>query len=748
MNIIRPSLGRRQFLKQTAGLTFAISLPGLTGHAQGVNSSGGAPSDHSGYQINAYVNISVNGQIVIYSPSTEMGQGVMTSLPLIVSEDMDADWDDVVVRPSPNFGDVYGDPLFLNMIFTASSRSVHVYYERLRIFGAQAREVLLRNAADYWQVNRTELRTEPSVVLHDKTGKRLSYGEIARFGKVPGSLPELQLSDLKSPADFRLIGKALPRRHIKDKADGSFQYSIDIQPPGLVYAAVVRSPVYGAGIATVNDAGASLIPGVSGVYRNGQEVAVVADSFWAALKGRSKLEVTWQSQGKVDTYENRTALSEHIELARNPPQPGFPWDAAGDINAGFNAASTVMEGEYQTGYAYHAAMEPLNAVIQIKDGGQRVEAWVGTQAPAYTVDAIARVAGVDRASVELYRMPMGGGFGRRAVYSMDFVTSAVWLSKKLGKPVKVVWDREDDIRYGYFKPMTAHRLRAALDNKGRIQAWHHRVACEEPLTRHDKPITEAWGNIPLITMLGSAHRAEDRLPLIDAYYLPNRLVEHIPVDTGIRVHAMRGVGAAPNKFAIESFIDEIAARLDTDPLTYRLRLLARSARAKRVLNTVALMARWDEKRDGTALGVAYSHYGESLVAAVAEVSLDTAGYVIKVHHFWLAADVGIAIQPDNLRAQLEGGVIYGLSNCLKENLTLKNGIVQQTNFHDYPLLRANEAPAIHVEIIDSTEHPTGAGEMGTVIAPCTVANAFARLTGKRLRQMPFLPEQVRKVVSA
>ena len=498
----------------------------------------------------------------------------------------------------------------------------------------------------------------------------------------------------------------------------------------------------------MDDTDVTSIPGVSGVYRHGQEVAVVADSFWTALKGRSKLEVTWQSQGKVNSYNNEIALSEHIELARNPPQPGFPWDAAGDINAGFNAVSTAVEGEYQTGYAYHAAMEPLNAVIWVKEGGRRVEAWVGTQAPAYTVEAIARLTGADRTAVELHRMPMGGGFGRRAVFSMDFVTSAAWLSKKLGKPVKVVWDREDDIRYGYFKPMTAHRLRAALDNKGRIQAWHHRVACEEPLTRHDKPITEAWGNIPLITMLGSAHRAEDRSPLIDAYYLPNRLVEHIPLDTGIRIHAMRGVGAAPNKFAIESFIDEIAAHLDIDSLTYRLRLLERSERAKRVLNTVARMARWHEKRDGTALGIAYSHYGESLVAAVAEVSLDTAGYAIKVHNFWLAADVGIAIQPDSLRAQLEGGVIYGLSNCLKENLTLKNGIVQQTNFHDYPLLRANEAPAIHVEIVESTEHPTGAGEMGTVIAPCTVANAFARLTGKRLRQMPFLSEQVRKVVGA
>jgi len=289
-------------------------------------------------------------------------------------------------------------------------------------------------------------------------------------------------------------------------------------------------------------------------------------------------------------------------------------------------------------------------------------------------------------------------------------------------------------------------LRAAIDSEGNIQAWHHRVACEDPLRRHEPLLYQGWGEIPLISMLGSEHRADDGSPLPHAYNLPVRLVEHIAVDTGIRVYAMRGVGAGPNKFAIESFIDLIAAKLQLDPLAYRQHLLQQSPRAQNVLRRVAELARWSEPREGRALGIGYSHYADSLVAGIAEVSISQARNEIKVHEFWLVADIGVVVQPANVRAQLEGGVIYGLSNCLKENLTIHNGIAQQTNFHDYRVLRMNETPAVHVELIASAEHPTGAGEAGTIVAPCAVANAFASLTGKRLSQMPFLPEQVRKLL--
>jgi isoquinoline 1-oxidoreductase subunit beta len=386
--------------------------------------------------------------------------------------------------------------------------------------------------------------------------------------------------------------------------------------------------------------------------------------------------------------------------------------------------------------------------VSVSSDDKTAEAWVGTQVPAYTIAAIARATGINETAITLHRNVMGGGFGRRAIYTMDYVGTAAWLSKRIHKPVKVTWDREDDIRYGFFRPLTAHHLRAGLDQQGNILAWHHRVACEEPLNRYDKELPKVWGPIPLITMLGSEHQKEDRTPLIDAYALPDRLVEHMPVDSGIRVFAMRGVGATPNKFAIESFIDEIAASINKDPLDYRLQLLKQSSRGQTVLKRVAKMCDWRAQRKDRALGISYSYYGGSLTAAVAEISLDSKRYEIRVHNVWVAADVGIAVQPDNVRAQYEGGVIYGLSNCLKERINIKDGMVQQSNFHDYSLLRINEAPNIEVEVLDSSEHPTGVGELGTVIAPCAVANAFAKLTGRRLHYMPFFSEQIRNVLQA
>lgn len=746
------SAGRRDFLKQGAGLTFALALgtvakAALAGDALSDSAGAAAPGD-DGFTLNAYVNIAADGRITILCPAAEMGQGVLTSLPLMVAEDMDADWDDVVVAASPSFGDVYGDPLFLNMIFTTASRAIMLNYERLRIFGAQARQVLLQNAADRWQVDVAELRTEPSVVIHDASGRRLSYGDIAAFGHVPATLPEIAAADLKPPEAFRLIGQDVPRRDVPGKTNGRAEFSIDAHPPGLLFATVTRPPIEGAEIASVDDRAAAGMPGVISVLRNGQEVGIVAETYWQALQARQKLEVTWRPVGPVDGYGTEEALAQHLAAVRDATRETFPWDAAGDTPAVLADATETVQAEFQTGYFYHATMEPLNAVVWVKPDGESAEAWVGTQAPPYTVDAIARTTGLERDSVTLHRTLLGGAFGRRSLYSMDFVTSAAWLSKALLRPVKVIWDRPDDIRYGHFKPMTAQKLRAALDSEGRIVAWHHRVACEDPLRRYDPPLYEGWGHIPLIAMLGSEHKAEDGSPLPHAYDLPTRLVEHVPMDVGIRIYAMRGVGAGPNKFAIESFVDEIAAHLQRDPLEYRLALLRQSPRAQAVLRKAAELSRWQEPREGRALGIGYSHYGDSLIAGIAEVGFDAATHEIRVHEFWLVADVGIAVQPANTRAQLEGGVLFGLSNCLKERLSFENGVAEQSNFHQYQVLRMHEVPPVHVELVSSSEHPTGAGEAGTIVAPCAVANAFAALTGKRLRQMPFLAGQISAVLAA
>jgi isoquinoline 1-oxidoreductase beta subunit len=330
---------------------------------------------------------------------------------------------------------------------------------------------------------------------------------------------------------------------------------------------------------------------------------------------------------------------------------------------------------------------------------------------------------------------------------MDFVQDAAWLSAKLRKPVKAIWDREEDFKLGYLRPMTGQFIRAALREDGTIAAWHHRVACEDPVKVHEPLLWQAWQQIPLIGMLGSEHRAEDGSDFAHAYDLQERLVEYVPVETGVRVYAMRGVGALPGKFAIESFIDEAAAEARTDLLVYRLALLHRSARARYVLETVAEMAGWGRHRNGRALGLAYSHYAGTLIGCIAEVSVDAASGDVRVHNIWVAVDAGIVIQPDNFLAQVEGGILYGLSNALMERITLENGHVQQSNFSNYPVLRIGAAPRVHVRVVKSLEPPTGIGEIGAVVAPAAMANAFATLTGKRVRQLPFTTERVRTVLA-
>jgi isoquinoline 1-oxidoreductase beta subunit len=706
------------------------------------DSSRTAPLD-----LNAYVNLSPGGVVTILTPSAEMGQGTMTALPLILAEELDVDWNDVQIMPSPPAGDEFGDPLFLNMIYSAASRAAQIYFERLRIFGAQARKVLLINAADRLQVPVEELATESSKVIHARSGAELTYAEIAAFATVPEALPEVGAADLKDPADFRLIGTQVPRRDLPAKTIGQAEYSIDVQLPGLVYAAVSRAPVMGAEVVDLDDEAARTMPGVIKVMRGRSEVAVVADSFYRATEARKRIQVKWSRVGAVDDYSSVGGMERNAAAARDVQRTGFPWDADGSIDSAFQPADAVFEREYRTDYMYHACMEPLNAVVWVKDGGSRAEVWAGTQGPWYTVDAVARTVGIDPSKVVLHRTLLGGAFGRRSVHSMDFVTDAAWLSKELERPVKVIWTREDDLGQGHFRPMTAQLLRAVVDDDRRVTAWHHRVACEDPLERFDVPLYEGWGKIPLIVMLGAEHHAHDGTPIPYAYDLPNRLVEQVPVPAGIRVYAMRGVGAMPNRFAIESFVDELAGSANVDPLDFRLQLLHRSPRAQQVLRKVTGMANRDAAGDGRARGLAYSHYGDSLTACVVEISAELDAGRIDVHRVWIAADLGIVIQPDTVRAQLEGGVIFGLSNALYETVTIERGVPRETNFHEYRIMQLPAAPEVSVSLIPSMLPPTGIGEAGTVVAPAALANALAALTGRRLRHLPFTPERVRKLMA-
>ena len=709
------------------------------------------------------MSISPDGTVTIINPAAEMGQGVMTALPVIVAEELDVEWADVRIEDSPPFGEVYGDPLFFNRIFTTSSRTITNYYERLRRFGREARQVLLVNAAENWDVPVAELSTAPSRVIHDKTGRSISYGEVAAFAGTAAAVDGSEPVTFKAPEAYRLVGKSIPRRDLPGKVGGSPQYSMDARPAGLVYAAVSRAPVEGATVRAVDERDARSVRGVIDVITRPESVAVAATSYPVALKARDRLEISWHEVAGMSRFDSDEAMQQHRAAALDLSRDGFPWDVQGDVSPlrdevrGRNSipspsadpvseTTQIYSGEYQTDYVYHAQMEPLNAVVSVTDSGRKAEVWAGTQAPANTVEAVAGILGIPAHDVRLNRSLLGGGLGRRTVPSMDFVVDAAWLSRLLQRPVKVVWSREDDLRSGHLKPMTAHYLRAAIDTQGNISAWRHRVASDEAIKLLDRPSYEAFGKVPITSMLGASHHAIDR-SIGDAYDLPNRLVEHVAMDTGVRLYPVRGVGATPNNLAIESFIDEIAAQQHADPVDFRLRLLHRSGRGRRIVETVAGMAGWTRARAGRALGMAYTHYVDTAAAAIAEISFDQKQEKIIVHRVWVAADAGLAIQPDNVRAQLEGGIVHGLGYTLSERITIKNGLIQQRNFHDYSVLRMADAPAVHVKLLHSDRAPTGVGETGSILAPAAVANAFAALTGTRLRHMPFTPDRIREALA-
>ena len=736
---------RRQFLQQAGGLTFCLAFVQPFGFGRSAVGAENASRTSESFTINAYVNIAVDGTVTLINPAAEMGQGVMTALPLIVAEELDVDWDRVRIESSPPYGAVYGDPVFFDRIFTTSSRSIANYYPRLRRFGRQARQVLLQIAADHLHVPVAELSANAGTVAHAQTGSTLGYGDLAARAHNP--VADMALVQFKPRKDYRLVGRNIPRRDLPEKVTGAAQYSMDARPVGLVYAAVSRAPIEGATVTALDERGARSVKGVLDVLARPEAVAVVAANYPAAVKARDRLDVTWHEVEGMSGFDSGKAMQQHVSAARDLSRSGFPWDAQGDISPLMDEAGEVYAAEYRTDYVYHAQMEPLNAVVSVTAGGTKAEVWAGTQAPANTVEAVARVLDISPDNVKLNRSLLGGGFGRRTVPSMDFVVDAAWLSGKLRRPVKVVWTREDDLRSGHLKPMTAHYLRARLDPEGNIPAWQHRVAGDESIKLLDRPSYEAFGKTPVTSMLGSSHRGAAQGEG-DAYDFPNRLVEHIGIDTGVRLYPVRGVGATPNNFAIESFMDELAARLKQDPLAFRTRLLHNSPRGRRIMETVAGMSGWGRARPGRALGLAYTHYVNTVAAAVAELSYEEKQEKITVHKVWVAADVGLAIQPDNVTAQLEGGIVHGLGYALSERITIKNGLIQQRNFHDYALPRMAAVPSVQVELLAGDGEPSGVGETGSILAPAAVANAFATLTGKRLRHIPFTPARVRAALNS
>ena len=729
---LNTKVSRRQVMVGAAGLSFAIGFGGRAGATV-------LASTRTGKELSPWVSIAPDGTISIMSAATEMGQGSMTSLPLILAEELDADWSKVKIVTAPPIEAIYGNPGFQGMMYTAGSNAVTSYYTPLRMFGAQVRQVLLDNAAKTLGVPADELTTEPSTVVHAKSGRRLSYGEVAATAQIPAKAPEIKPEQLKKAKDFRLITKDVMRVELPEKVNGTARYSIDLQIPNMLYGTVLRAPVEGSVPDKIDDTKAKAIDGVVRVVRLPYGVGVLAETPWAAFDARRALtqSVTWSRTGTAWGFDSDKGIDRFAADAKNPARMATEWSRIGDPHGAMPKSVSTMDAEYRCDYAYHAQMEPLNAIAAVSPAGDAVEIWAGTQSQTTATEAPAKLLGIPKSKVKLHDMLMGGGFGRRGNRDVDFIIDAVLMSKEAGRPVKVMWTREDDIANGRFRPISAHALKAGFDQSGKLTAWQHRIAVDRVGAYMDPVRYQMAGGKDFIAMLGAD---------LKGYDVPHQLVEQLYRDTGVRTNPLRGISFLANRFATESFIDEIARKRGVDPLAYHLELLKGTPRAIKVVERVAEMAEWGKKREGRALGFAYLDYSGSQVAGIAEISLNRASGEIKVQNFWCTIDCGVAVQPDNVIAQTESSIVYGLGVTLTELITIKDGAVEQSNFYDYHVPRMKDVPPMHIEVIQTDNHPTGAGQMATPLVAPAIAAAVAELTGVRLRHTPFLPERVKKAV--
>jgi len=728
IHIANSEISRRGFMVGACGFTFAVASGLRPGAAQAA--SGQAV-------ISPWVTIATDDTVAIMSPAAEMGQGSLTSLPRILAEELDADWAKVRVIVSPANDEIYKNPQF-GYMYTAASNAVTAYYKQLRQFGAQVRKVLLANAARHWNVPIAELTTGPNVVIHAKSGRRLTYGEIAAFAEVPATAPEVAESELKKPEDFRLIGKDVLRVELPLKVNGTAQYAIDVQVPGMLYGAILRAPVEGSAPDAIDDVKAKAIAGVVEVVRLPYGVAVIAATPWAAFEAKEALKVTWTRSGKAWGLNSEKALEAYVAAARDLTSPTKLWAAEGDAMVALRKAATIVESEFNNDLVYHAQMEPLNAVASVSPQGDACELWAGVQSKTIAVTVAAAALGIPESKITYHDMLMGGGFGRRGHRDEEYVHDAVVLSNAVKKPVKCMWTREDDVHAGRFNPLSAHYIRAGFDASGKLVAFHHRKATDEITAFQDPVRFERAKGRDAVAFTG----------LDAAYYgIPNRLAECVIRESGLRTASLRGISHLTNIFAIESFMDELALIRKTDPATFRRDLVKTNPRAVAIIDRVKRMADWGTKRPGSALGFTYMNYSGTQIALIAEVSVERNSGILRVPKIWVALDPGVAVHPDNVIAQTESSIVYGLGFALYERITIDGGAVQESNFYDYHVPRMNEIPEMFVDLITTDNHPTGVGQMATPLVAPAIANAVATITGVRLRQTPMTPDRVKKALA-
>jgi len=708
---------RREFVKTgalvTGGLVIAFAAPGARRLAWAEPTPGRSP-----FAPNAFLRVGNDDTVTVLLAHSEMGQGIWTALPMLIAEELDADWSRIKVEHAPA-APVYAHTAF-GIQMTGGSTSTWSEFERYRQAGALARALLVQAAAQRFGVSAADCRTENGVVIAGS--RRARYGELA---DAAAGLPAPKTVPLKDPKDWKIIGKRTRRLDTPEKITGRATFGMDVRFDGLLTAVVARAPAFGAKVKSFDATQAKAVPGVRAVVQVPTGVAVLADHFWAAKVGRDALKVDWDlgPGASLDSTELRERFR---KLAGTR---GMPAARAGEAGAALAKAAKTVEAEYYVPYLAHAMMEPPNCTVRI--GPDKCEIWTGTQFQTLDQQLGAKITGLKPEQVEIHTTFLGGGFGRRANPTSDFVTEAVHVAKASGKPVKVVWTREDDLHGGYYRPSYVHRARIGLGGDGLPVAWEHAMVGQSILAGTPFESMMVKNGIDATSVEGVA----------DSPYLkeiPNHRVELHSPKTDITVLWWRSVGHSHTAFVMESLIDELAHAAGKDPLEYRRRLLQKHPRHLGVLNLAAEKAGWGRALPaGRARGVAVHESFGSFISQVAEVSMQ--GGRIRVHQVTCAIDCGIAVNPEGITAQMESGIAYGLSAVLHSALHLKNGRVQESNFHNYRVLRLSEMPVVEVHIVPSTEKPGGVGEPGVPPIAPAVANAMFALTGQRLRELPLRP---------
>ena len=711
-------LGRRSFLKTTAAAAAALTIGfrwvGPPRRALAATAGEFAP--------NAFLRVAADNSVTVIAKHLEMGQGSYTGLATILAEELDADWAQIRVESAPADAKLYNNLAFGTIQGTGGSSAIANSWMQLRQAGAAARAMLVAAAAAEWNVPAAEIVADRGVLSHTASRRQASFGELA--GKAAAQPLPTQVA-LKDPKDFKLIGRKLPRVDVPAKSNGTAQFTIDVTFPGMLVAVLQRPPLFGATVKSFDATAAKAVPGVAAVVQVPRGVAVVGGSFWAAKKGRDALKVDWDD-AKAEKRSSSAIIEEYRKLVE---QPGKPARQEGDVAGVLQAAAKSVSASYEFPYLAHAPMEPLDAVVKLDANG--CEIWAGDQFQTIDQANAATVADLKPEQVTIHTLYAGGSFGRRANAGSDYIVEAVSIAKALGAngtPVKLQWTREDDVRGGLYRPAYVHKLEAGLDAQGQLVAWRHRIVGQSIMAVTPFAQRAVKDGVDRTSVEGAAN-----LP----YAIPNLAVELTTTESPVPVLWWRVVGSSHTAYAVEAFIDEVAETAGQDPYHFRRALLAGQPRHRAVLDLAAEKAGWGQPLPkGRGRGIAVAEAFHTYVAQVAEVTVGGDGKV-KVDRVICAVECGVAVNPDVIAAQMEGGIGFGLGAALHGAITLKDGQVEQSNFDGYQVLRIDDMPKVEVHIVPSTEAPTGVGEPGVAPIGPAVANAVFAATGKRYRVLPF-----------